>query len=67
MLNHTLNRLDVELPGPLAELSITFRCRGYLADLSRLLETADSRYVYMPEIFYGIHNVTRCFRPQNFL
>jgi len=44
MLNHTLNRLGVELPVPLAELSITFRCRGYLVDLARLLETADSRY-----------------------
>ncbi|XP_059472618.1 neprilysin-1-like [Neocloeon triangulifer] len=45
MLTHTLNRLDVELPVPLSELIISFRCRGYLADLARLLETADSRTV----------------------
>lgn len=46
MLNHTLSRLDVELPVPLSELSVTFRCRGYLADLARLLETADSRFEF---------------------
>lgn len=45
MLNHTLHRLSVDLPVPLSEMTISFRCRGFLPELSRLLESAHPRYV----------------------
>ncbi|XP_046407167.1 neprilysin-1-like isoform X2 [Ischnura elegans] len=45
MLNHTLYKLEVELPVPLPDMTISFRCRGFLPELARLLESADPRTV----------------------